>query len=79
MGVLLDRKTRRRVRFGQSLIRKDYKGFPHRYELQEFNEKTMRIRVKKLMHDDSWRVLEMPISSLQLDWVMDDVFEKTDP
>lgn len=79
MGVLLDRKTKRRVRFGSSLIRKDYKGFPHRYELMEFNEQELKIRVKKLMHDDTWRVLEMPIASLQLDWVVDDLFVKQEP
>ena len=78
MGVLIDRKTKRRVRFGQSLIRKDYKGFPHRYELREFNEKELKIRVKKLLHDDTWRVLDVPIASLQLDWVRDDIFEKTE-
>lgn len=78
MGVLLDRKTKRRVRYGSSLIRKDYKGYPHRYELLEFNEQEKKIRVKKLLHDDTWRILEVPIASLQLDWVVDDLFEKTE-
>ena len=78
MGVLIDRKTKRRVRYGASLIRKDYKGLPHRYELLEFNEEIKKIRVKKLLPDDRWRILEVPIASLQLDWVVDDLFEKTE-
>ena len=78
MGVLIDRKTKRRVRYGSSLIRKDYKGYPHRYELLEFNEEIKKIRVKKLLPDDRWRILEVPIASLQLDWVVDDLFEKTE-
>ena len=76
--MLIDRKTKRRVRYGSSLVRRDYKGFPHRYELLEFNEKELKIRVKKLLHDDTWRVLDVPIASLQLDWVRDDLFEKTE-
>ena len=69
--MLIDRKTGARVQFGDWIVRRNYKGFPSRYQLGEFDEASLKVKVQKLMHDDSWRALDMPIASLQLDWVVD--------
>jgi len=67
--MIVDRKTGREVVVGDTLIRKDYKGFRHRYEVLEFLE-TDTVWVKKLTQGDRWVYLRMPLASLQLDMVM---------
>jgi hypothetical protein len=67
--MVIDRKTGRELHTGDTLIRKDYKGFKHRYELLELSGTTM-IRVKKLTQGDRWVYLCVPLASLQLDFVI---------
>jgi hypothetical protein len=68
--MVIDRKTGRELHTGDTLIRKDYKGFKHRYELIELDIGSNMIRVKKLLQDDRWVYLCVPLASLQLDFVM---------
>lgn len=67
--MILDRKTGKEVTPGDWLIRKDYRGFKHRYEILEFIP-PHSVRVKKLTQGDRWVYLCMPLASLQLDEVM---------
>ena len=67
--MIIDRKTGKEVTPGDWLIRKDYKGFRHRYEILEFIP-PHSVRVKKLTQGDRWVYLCMPLTSLQLDEVM---------
>jgi hypothetical protein len=67
--MIIDRKTGKEVHPGDALIRKDYKGFKHRYEVIEFIS-PHSARVRKLGQGDRWVYLCMPLASLQLDEVM---------
>ena len=51
--MVIDRKTGRELHTGDTIIRKDYKGFKHRYELLELSGDSM-VRVKKLTQGDRW-------------------------
>ncbi len=67
--MIVDKKTGKQVNPGDMLLRKDYKGFRHRYEVLEFIQ-PHTVRVRKLAGDDRWIYLSMPLASLQLDEVM---------
>ena len=67
--MVVDRKTGREVAVGDTLIRKDYKGFKHTFEVLEFLD-SETVQVRKLDHGDRWVYLRMPMSRLQLDEVM---------
>ena len=56
--MIVDRKTGKEVVVGETLIRKNYKGFKFQYEVLEF------------VHGDRWVYLTVPIASLQLDEVI---------
>lgn len=70
---IIDRKTGKEVKEGTILIRKDYKGFKHRYEVLGF-DKMLRgdtgAKVRKMGQDDRWTYLFMPLNALQLDEVI---------
>lgn len=66
--MIVDRKTGKEVVVGDMLIRKDYKGFRHRFEVLEFLKNGVYVR--KLTQGDRWVYLSMPLSGLQLDEVM---------
>lgn len=66
---IIDRKTGKPVEVGDTLIRKDYKGFRHRYEVLDYLGSGM-VWVKKLTQGDRWVYLSMPLAALQLDEVM---------
>jgi hypothetical protein len=65
---LIDRKTGKEVRVGDSLIRKNYKGFKHRYEVLDINKDS--IHVRKLGANDAWVYLNVQPEALQLTWVL---------
>jgi hypothetical protein len=67
--MIIDRKTGNEVLVGDTLIRKDYKGFRHRYEVVEIIL-PHTIRVRKLSQGDRWVYLTMPLTALQLNEVM---------
>lgn len=67
--MIIDKKTGEQVHPGDMLIRKDYKGFRHRYEVLEFIP-PHTVRVRKLTQGDRWVYLSMPMVALQLDEVM---------
>lgn len=67
--TIIDKKTGKPVNVGDMLLRKDYKGFKHRYEVLEFIP-PHSVRVRKLAQGDRWIYLSMPLASLQLDEVM---------
>ena len=67
--MIVDRKTGKEVVVGDTIIRKNYKGFKHRFEVLEFIP-PHTVRVRKLDHGDRWVYLCMPLVSLQLDEVM---------
>lgn len=67
--MIVDKKTGKQVNPGDMLLRKDYKGFKHRYEVLEFIP-PHTVRVRKLTQADKWIYLSMPLASLQLDEVM---------
>jgi hypothetical protein len=69
-GKLIDKKTGRELHSGDTLIRKDYKGFTHRYELYSISEDNSRVQVREVGKDDSWQYYSMPIGKLGLDWVI---------
>jgi hypothetical protein len=69
-GKLIDKKTGRELHSGDTLIRKDYKGFTHRYEIYSISEDNSRVQVREVGKDDSWQYYSMPIGKLGLDWVM---------
>lgn len=77
---IVDRKTGRDVHVGDVLVRRDYKGFRHKYEVIELvNPRAsvrgpslrgeLLIRVRKLERE-RWVYLTMPLRALQLDEVM---------
>lgn len=65
---LLDRKTGKTVQVGDSLIRKNYKGFKHRYEVLGISNES--IYVRKLGANDAWVYLNVQPEALQLSWVL---------
>jgi hypothetical protein len=67
--MVIDRKTGKEVNAGDTLTRKDYKGFKHRYEVLELNPPHW-VRVRKLTQQDRWVYLSMTLAALQLDEVM---------
>lgn len=67
--MIVDRKTGKEVVVGDTLTRKDYKGFKHRFEVLEFLD-SETVQVRKLDHGDRWVYLRLPMSRLQLDEVM---------
>ena len=64
----VDRKTGREVLVGQTLIRKNYKGFKTRYEIVQIDHGL--IQVRKLDSGDRWVYLNVKPEALQLDQVM---------
>lgn len=66
--MIVDRKTGREVQVGDVLLRKNYKGFRHRYEVLEIINREL-IRVRKL-ENERWVYLTVPLKALQLDEVM---------
>lgn len=69
---IIDKKTGREVRVGQTLLRKNYVGFKTRYEILSFepmHDGRAGARVRKLGQDDAWVYLFMPLSALLLDEV----------
>ena len=66
---IIDKKTGKPVHPGDTLVRKDYKGFKHRYEVLEYLGSGM-VWVKKMTQGDRWIYLSMPLAALQLDEVM---------
>jgi hypothetical protein len=69
-GKLIDKKTGRELHSGDTLVRKDYKGFMHRYELYSISEDNSRVQVRELGKNDSWIYHSLPLNKLGLDWVM---------
>lgn len=69
MTKIIDRKTGKEVQVGDTLIRKDYKGFKHRYEVLEYLG-SGNVWVKKLTQGDRWVYLTLTLAALQLDEVM---------
>jgi len=65
---LINRKTGKEVQIGDTLIRKNYKGFKHRFEVLAIGKEL--IHVRKLGADDQWIYLNVHPESLQLDWVL---------
>ena len=65
---LIDKKTGKQVQVGDSLIRKNYKGFKHRYEVLDIQPN--RIHVRKLGAGDQWIYLNVQPEALQLGWVL---------
>ena len=66
--MLIDKKTGKQVQVGSSLIRKNYKGFKHRYEVLEIREDSVYVR--KLGAGDQWIYLNVQPEALQLSWVL---------
>lgn len=71
--MLIDRKTGARVRCGDWVVRRNYKGFPSRYQLGELafdgQGQPMWVRVRKPT-ERGYVFLNMKPSALQLDWVV---------
>ena len=70
MVKVIDKKTGRELHSGDVLIRKDYKGFIHRYEMLSLSEDNTRIQVREVGKDDRWAYHTFPIGRLGLDVVM---------
>lgn len=70
MVKVIDKKTGRELHSGDVLIRKDYKGFTHRYEMLSLSEDNSRIQVREVGRDDRWLYHTFPITRLGLDVVM---------
>lgn len=66
--MLIDKKTGKQVQVGDNLIRKNYKGFKHRYEVLEIREDSVYVR--KLGAGDQWVYLNVQPEALQLGWVL---------
>lgn len=65
---LIDKKTGKQVQVGSNLIRKNYKGFKHRYEVLEIRKDSVYVR--KLGANDEWVYLNVQPEALQLSWVL---------
>jgi hypothetical protein len=70
MVKIIDKKTGRELHSGDTLLRKDYKGFMRRYELVSLSEDNTRVQVKELGKNDSWIYHSYPLEKLGLDAVM---------
>jgi hypothetical protein len=70
MVKVIDKKTGRELHSGDTLIRKDYKGFFRRYEMLSISEDNTRIQVREVGKDDRWLYHTFPLSRLGLDVVM---------
>jgi hypothetical protein len=70
MVKVIDKKTGRELHSGDTLLRKDYKGFVRRYEMISISEDNTRIQVREVGKDDRWLYHTFPISRLGLDVVM---------
>ena len=68
--MLVDKKTGRELHSGDSLVRKDYKGIKHRYELLSISQTNERVQVRELLNDDTdrWAYYTIPIAKLGLEW-----------
>lgn len=66
--MLFDKKTGTPRQMGDSLIRKDYKGFLSRYRLGEVDPVKGTVMVMKLTPQDTWIHLNMTLKALQLEW-----------
>jgi hypothetical protein len=67
--MVVDRKTGNEVQVLSTLVRKDYKGFKHQYEVLGFLPKGL-VWVRKLTQGDRWVYLTMTMKALQLDEVL---------
>ena len=67
--MVIDRKTGNEVQVLGTLVRKDYKGFKHQYEVLGFLPKGL-VWVRKLTQGDRWVYLTMTMKALQLDEVL---------
>lgn len=67
--MIIDKKSGKQVHAGDTLIRKDYKGFKHRYEVLEI-VMPHSVSVRWLDRGDRWVHMTMPLASLQLEEVM---------
>ena len=67
--MVVDRKTGHEVKAGNTIVRKDYKGFKHQYEVLEFLPNG-GAWVRKLTQGDRWVYLSMSLKALQLDEVL---------
>jgi hypothetical protein len=63
--MLVDRRTKKEVKVGDSLIRHSHIGFKTRYEILEIDED--KLFVRKLAPDDRWVYLHMTPTALRLD------------
>jgi len=70
MVKIIDKKTGRELHSGDTLVRKDYKGFFRRYEMLSISEDNTRIQVRELGKDDRWLYHSYPLEKLGLDAVM---------
>lgn len=68
--MVIDRKTGKEVRVGDTIVRKNYKGFKHQYELLEFLPDTSSVWARKLTQGDKWVYLCVSLKALQLDEVL---------
>ncbi len=66
--MLFDKKTGTPRQMGDSLIRKNYKGFIIRYRLGEVDPEKGTVTVMKLTPQDTWIHLTMTLKALQLEW-----------
>lgn len=68
--MLVDKKSGRELHSGDSLVRKDYKGIKHRYELLSISQNNERVQVRELLNDDTdkWAYYTIPIQKLGLEW-----------
>lgn len=66
--MIVDKKTGLEVKVGDSLIRKNYKGFKTRYEVLDIRDD--HIHVRKLDAGDRWVYLNVQPETLQLSRVM---------
>ena len=65
--MVVDRKTGKPVAVGDIVMRKDYKGFRHRYEVMDFTPRGVWVRK---LERDRYVYLNMTLASLQLDEVI---------
>jgi len=61
----VDRHTGKEVQVGDSLLRRNYKGYKIRYEILGFEQN--RVQVRKLDPSDRWIFLNMHPNALRLE------------
>jgi len=71
MPKLIDRKTKKDLQVGDTFMRRNHMGFKTRWELMEIIDPAT-VQVRMLNKDDRHIYFSMPITSLQLDYVMED-------